>query len=207
MFWRRTDAFTATWSEIHEMTWLKATCFGMLIGAGCGILLAMPVVLINPLSPIRFFDKDFRIIGGWAVGGAICGIVVSQVIFLFDLNMLRLPITNKRLSHSRRYWQTSFGVLCLAAFASLIPFWQSYVATGHIVDASVVVGWPYHFFSRVDSAYIDRCDLGNLMVDVAIWTSLAVVAAYLVRKGKKRLSVRLLLLLRNALGANRRVRD
>jgi hypothetical protein len=194
----------------YPMTWLRAMGVGILAGAGCGIILAIPVAIMAPcLEPVlsaQTIGSVLATIGTWALGGAVCGLVACLAIQLLDLHMARLSVTKKRLLRSRRFWQTSVGILIIAACASLIPFWISLGDYRH--DGLEAIGWPQFFLARGGGpAYGEYYDLHNLMIDLGLWMAIAILVASAARKGQSRLSVRMLLLLRNVLGANKRVRD
>jgi hypothetical protein len=186
------------------MAWPRAVSIGTLLGAGCGILLATPVALTDPTCRmgVRSVGDTMATIGIWAVGGVVCGAISTSVIRAVDTRMLRSPASEKRLLQSRHYWQLCFGLLILAACASLIPFCHTLGA--YRTDGEEVVGWPHPFYFRGGFSYLEGYRLDNLMIDIGVWTTLAVSAASVARKGTRRISIRVILWLRNSLAANRR---
>lgn len=186
----------------YPMTRLRATSIGVLSGASGGILLATPVACSGSQFWMQAYGDVSTMIGIWTVVGAVCGFAISFAVYMIDLRMSRLHVNDKRLLRSRRFLQTSFCILFLAACASLIPFGNSLGA--YRTDGCEVVGWPQVFFARGGFSYGEDYYLDGLLIDLGVWTAIAVSAAFLMRKGTTRLSVRMLLFLRNALGANKR---
>jgi hypothetical protein len=117
---------------------------GAFSGASCGILLATPVALTDPICRMsrHSLGNVFVMVGLWAICGVICGSVSAFVIKMIDVRIMRLPLTKRRVLRSIRYWWISFGILVLAACASLIPFWRTF--EGYRTDGMELARISHH---------------------------------------------------------------
>ncbi|MEN6451165.1 MAG: hypothetical protein ABFC96_11795 [Thermoguttaceae bacterium] len=194
----------------------RGAMLGVAVGGLSGLLMGALVALTGPCLG---WMNWLGMLEAWTVGGAISGLIASvaaQVVgeFLSISHTVwtgatspqgRSPLSRRRAIRSRRFWSAFFIALYFGPWLSILVYCGSRGA--HRTDGFELVGWPFSYFARGGFSCEEHYDLLGLAGDIAVWIAMATAGGLIRMDGFRRFYARVLLLLRNAIGASRRFKD